>query len=413
MTSVLLLATPDPGAPTLSIDFAAAGFEVRSEGDCAHLVRETLRAQPDVLVCWAPRPGDELLDAIATLQAQQPVPVLFFTQDTDVECMGRALAAGVHAWVVQGYAPQRLRPLVHLAQLREQHERSLRAQVADLGERLEERKWLDQAKGILMRAQQVSEAEAFRLLRSASMQGNRKVGQVSREVIAAARMAQAINRAGQQRMLSQRVVKLYALACSGTEPAAAVLLMKESAQRVEDNLAALQADLAAATYGDLVRAAREGWTSLRELLAAPPRASGLPRLDALAETVLAQADALVRALEASGLAPQVHVINVAGRQRMLSQRMAKLALLSAGTGALDSVAREFEDGLALLTQAPLSTPEIRQLLERGGAAWQDLLAAIPSGAPWTKLAGASEGLLEIFDRLTEAYQHSIHVLIAS
>src|ERR1700712_956615 len=247
MTSVLLLSMPDPGAPALATDFIAAGFEVRGEGDCAHLVRATLTTKPDVLVCWAPRPTSELLQAIATLQAQQHVPVLLFTQDASVETMQRALDAGVHAWVVQGYARERLRPLVHLAQARARHEAQLRGKIAELGEKLEERKWVDQAKGILMRAQHVSEEEAFQLLRTASMQGSQRVGQVSRQVIAAARVGEAINRAGQQRMLSQRLVKLYALAASRTEAAAVAVLTSESVQRVEENLGFLERELSAAT----------------------------------------------------------------------------------------------------------------------------------------------------------------------
>ncbi|MBC5782170.1 ANTAR domain-containing protein [Ramlibacter sp. USB13] len=413
MTSVLLLATPDPGAPALASDFSAAGFEVRGQGDCAHLVREALRAQADVLVCWAPRPDAALLQSVATLQAQQPMPVLFFTQDAGVECMESALAAGVHAWVVQGYAPQRLRALVHMAQLREKHERALRTQVAELGEKLEERKWVDQAKGVLMRAQQVSEEDAFRMLRRASMQANRKVGQLSKDVIAAARIAEATNRAGQQRMLSQRLVKLHALACSRTDGAAAAVLMKESIQRVEDNLAFLEAGLSVASYGDLVAAARAGWKVLRALLEAPAQPSELPRLDAAAEAVLAQADALVRAFEASGIAPQVHVVNVAGRQRMLSQRMAKLALLGNAAGQA-ATAQEFEQGLATLQQAPLSTAQIRAMLDQGAAAWKTLRAAMPEAAQAggrMKVAAASEELLEVFDRLTEAYQGSMEVLV--
>jgi AmiR/NasT family two-component response regulator len=421
MTSVLLLSTPDSGAPALASDFAAAGFRVCGEGDCAHLVRETLRAAPDVLVCWAPRPTAELLRSVATLQAQQAVPVLFFTSDSGVESLQGALEAGVHAWVVQGYAPQRLRPLVHLAQAREQRERELHARVLELGEKLEERKWVDKAKGILMRAQQVSEEEAFQLLRNASMQGNRKVGQVSRQVIDAAQVAEAINRAGQQRMLSQRLVKLYALACSRTDGAAAAVLMKESVQRVEDNLAALQSTLSQATYGDLLAAALAGWKELRTLLDAPPRTAELARLDEKAEAVLAQANALVLALESSGLAAQVHVINLAGRQRMLSQRMAKLALLQplAGDPAamealLAGTAAEFEQGLAALAAAPLSTPDIRIMIGRGETAWRALRTAVPgAGQPAGRMqvAATSEELLEVFDQLTAAYQHSIQVLI--
>jgi AmiR/NasT family two-component response regulator len=421
VTSVLLLRTPDPGAPDLAADFSAAGFHVCGLGDCAHLVRETLRAAPDVLVCWAPRPGPELLQSLATLQAQQEVPVLFFTQDGGVETMQRALESGVHAWVVQGYGAQRLRPLVHLAQARAGQERQLRARVSELAEKLDERKWVDKAKGILMRAQQVSEEEAFQLLRTASMQGNRKVGQVSRQVIDAARVAEAINRAGQQRMLSQRLVKLYALACSRTDAAAAAVLMRDSVQRVEDNLAMLESELSPATYGDLLAAARAGWRELRQLLEAPPRAAELGRLDAAAEAVLAQANALVLALESSGAAAQVHVINLAGNLRWRSQRMAKLALLQALASdkvalepALGQAAAEFEQGLHTLAQAPLSTPQIRAMLERGQEAWHELRAAVggadkPAGR--MKVAAASEELFELFDRLTEAYQHSIQVLM--
>ena len=405
---------PDPGAPPLAADFRAAGFDVLGPRDCAHLVRETLRAAPDVLVCWAPRPAAELLQSVTTLQAQQAVPVVVFTQDAAVESLRDALEAGVHAWVVQGYAPQRLRPLVHLAQARAAHEKQLRAQLADAHEKLEERKWVDKAKGILMQARHLSEAEAFQLLRTQSMQVNQRVGQLSRQVIDAARVAEAINRAGQQRMLSQRLVKLYALACSRTEAAAVAVLMRESVARVEDNLSALESSLSGATYGDLIAAARAGWQALRPLLQAEPRAAELAKLDTLAEAVLAQADALVLALESSGLAARVGVINTAGRQRMLSQRMAKQALLGADEGALADTAAAFDEGLANLRLAPLSTPDIRDMLDRGEAAWQRLRAAAPrtgQAAGRVQLAAASEELLETFDGLTEAYQHSIQVLM--
>jgi CheY-like chemotaxis protein len=211
------LQAPDPGAPDLAADFAAAGFTVCGQGDCAHLVRETLRAAPDVLVCWAPRPGAELLQALATLQAQQPMPVLFFTQDAGVEPLQRALDAGVHAWVVQGYGRERLRPLVHLAQAREAHERQLRAQAGGAGREAGRAQVGRQGQG---HPDAGAAGERGRGLPAAAHRldaGQPAVGQVSRQVIDAARTAEAINRAGQQRMLSQRLVKLYALGCSRTE----------------------------------------------------------------------------------------------------------------------------------------------------------------------------------------------------
>ncbi|MES2483022.1 MAG: type IV pili methyl-accepting chemotaxis transducer N-terminal domain-containing protein [Pseudomonadota bacterium] len=421
MTSVLLLQTTDTGAPDLRADFTSAGFSVTGPADGTHLVREALRAGADVVACWAPRVDDALLQAIATLQREQPTPVLVFTQDSDVDCMERALAAGVQAWVVQGYGAHRLRPLVAMAQARQRRERALAEQVQALDARLEERKLMDKAKGILMRSRDLSEDEAFRLLRSASMQGNQKVGQLSRQVIDAARVAQAINRAGQQRMLSQRLIKLYALACSRTDGPAAALLMRESIARVEDNLKSLESELSPATFGDLLAAGRAAWAELRQGLEAPPQLAGLERLDALAEAVLGHANALVLALEASGVVHPVHVVNQAGRQRMLSQRVAKLALLIPGAAQaaplraeMDSAARAFEEGMRVLEAAPLSTPETRAQLAQGRLAWTELLATTAQAgqaAGRLRVAAASEDLLTVFDRLTGLYQHSLQVLL--
>jgi AmiR/NasT family two-component response regulator len=410
MISVLLIQPEEGDVPPLADDFQAAGFQVQGPVPCAQLVRAAVRGSPNVVACWEPRPGAELLEAVRTLQAQQPLPVLVFTQDTGVEGMQQALDAGVHAWVVQGYGRERLRPLVQLAQAREARERKLQDDLADLSHRFEERKLVDRAKGILMQGRRLSEEEAFQLLRSASMHGNQRVGAVSRQVIDAAFAAEAINRAGQQRMLSQRLVKLYALACSRTEAAAAAALMRQSAARVDENLAAL-GKLSAATFGDLLAAAREGWTPLRRLVDEPPQAAQLPRIDDLAEAMLAQADALVAALEHSGLARTVGVVNVAGRQRMLSQRMAKQALL--GADSLETVAA-FDAGLHALAASPLSTQETRHALDEARVAWDRLQAGatrVREASGRKELAAASEELLALFDQLTEAYQNSIQVLM--
>lgn len=427
LTSVLLIQTPAPDAPALAADFGAAGFEVKGPVPCAHLVREALREGPDVVACWEPRPGAELFAALQALQAQQPMPVVVFTQDASVEALRQALQCGVHAWVVQGYGRDRLRPLVHLAQAREAHERKLREAVSDLSHRFEERKLVDKAKGILMRSSRMSEDEAFQLLRTASMQGNQRVGQVSRQVIDAAQVAEAINRAGQQRMLSQRLVKLYALACSRADAPAAAVLLKQSVARVDENLAAL-GKLSAATFGDLLARVQGGWAPVRTIVTAPPQPERLAELDLLAEAMLAQADALVGALEASGLAATVAVVNLAGRQRMLSQRLAKQALLAAlapagGRRSAESAARDaafaqtaqaLEQGLVTLAASPLSTADIRQALSDARQAWEVLRQGAGSAGTASgrlQLAAASEDLLAVFDRLTDAYQHSIQVLM--
>jgi len=420
VTTVLLIQAAEGQAPSLAADFAGAGFTVHGPAVCADMVRDALRSDPDVVVCWQPRADASLLDALRTLQAQRALPVIVFTHDTDVEWMNQGLEAGADAWVVQGYAPQRLRSLVHLAQARHARERKLHGDLADVTARLEERKLVDKAKGILMRSRQMSEDEAFQLLRTASMQGNQRVGEVSRHVIDAALVAGAMNRAGQQRMLSQRLVKLYALASDGTEAASAALLMRQSMARVEENLAGLAKTLSAATYGDLLANAQAGWQPLKQILSAPARAEQLQELDRLAEVMLQQADALVAALEGSGLAATVGVINVSGRQRMLSQRFAKLALLRAVLPPSDAgeklraAAAAFEEGMAALAEAPLTSTQIRQGLGDARDGWTRLQEGVrQAGSPAGRLAiaSASEELLALFDALTDAYERSLQVLL--
>jgi hypothetical protein len=322
---------------------------------------------------------------------------------------------------VNGYAGERLRPLIHLALARFAHERQLREQLADMSSRFEERKLVDRAKGILMRARQVSEEEAFRVLRAASMQSNLRVGQVSQQIIAAAGLAEAINRAGQFRMLSQRIAKLHALQAAGATPPQG--LLEDSCARVEANLAALAKSLAQATYGDLLDAVAAPWRSLQGALAAVADTARLAEIDALAERMLLQADRLVNALEVTGVATRLHVINVCGRQRMLSQRLAQQALLSvllrgdaaAAAGAeADKAAVEFEQALAYLDAAPLSSREIRESLDeagRLGAAMAKARAKAKSADGQKALGETSEALLALFEQLTERYERSMQMLM--
>jgi AmiR/NasT family two-component response regulator len=387
------------------------------------LVQEVARLTPDVVVIHEVGADDELWGIAASLSATAPRPVLVFTNDPDADKMKRAVEAGVHAYVVNGYAPSRLRSLVHLAQARFAHENKLRSELADLSHRYEERKLVDRAKGILMRSRQLSEEEAFSLLRAASMHSNRRVGQVSQQVIEAARFAEAINRAGQLRMLSQRLVKLYALQVLGVRSAEGAALLSESVARTDANLSALGKSLSKATYGDLLDAVLTPWTRLKSALGTPADPLRLADIDALAERVLLHADRLVMQLETTGVATRLHVINVSGRQRMLSQRLAKQALLAvlltgdaaaAAAADADRCRADFEQALDFLNAVPLSSREIRESLDEAGRTWGVMAAALTrarSADGHKALAEASEALLTLFEQLTERYERSMQMLI--
>lgn len=390
------------------------------------LVQDVVRHAPDVVICVDPLPGEALFSAVQTIAGTAPCAVLVFTQDADAERIARAVACGMHGYVVNGYGQQRLRPLVYLAMARFRREQALQAQLADVTSRFEERKTVDQAKGILMRARQVSDDDAYQMLRTASMHSNQRMGQVSRRIIHSARFADALNRAGQLRMLSQRLVKLYALRLSplalsgGAEVGGA---FEQSVQRIEANLAALQKGLSQATFGDLVAAVTAEWASMAQALQSPATPSQVLALDKQAQRLLEHAERLTNELENAGAAPPLHVLNVAARQRMLSQRFAKLALLQAmGNAAapastradLAATRQAFQQAMHYLEGIPLSSPALRTELLAATGHWQVLDAAVQNLATSQALgplAAASEALLQTLERLVTEVEQSMQMLV--
>jgi AmiR/NasT family two-component response regulator len=411
VTSALVIASNAADAPPLAADLQAVGIHVLGAVTCDMLVREVVRLAPDVVVGFDPEPGGALFDAATLLAAARPAPLLVFTMDASVEAMRRALDAGIVGWVVQGYAAARLRPLVQLAQARFERDRAQREAYDDLARRFEERKLVDRAKGILMRTRGLAEDEAFGRLRSASMQGKQRIGQLAQQLVRAAEDAENVNRAGQLRMLAQRIVKLYALEAQGSDPRDARLLLGQSVERVRASLERLSRALSKPTFGDLLQSVLRAWAALEPLL---PQGSSerVDMVDAAAERLLEAADRLTAALEAGSPVVTLTVVNTCGRQRMLSQRLAKQALLGQSTG---ETAAAFEQALARLETLPLSTPDTRVELGRARREWLTLVEAarrLDEADACRRLAAASEELLALFERLTERYERELQLLLA-
>ncbi|PIF73944.1 PilJ/NarX-like methyl-accepting chemotaxis transducer [Variovorax sp. 54] len=228
----------------------------------------------------------------------------------------------------------------------------------------------------------------------------------------------AINKAGRQRMLSQRASKAYLALLQKVEPRSAQQVLDRSIALFEKQLGELKAFAPNATIRGTYDALDGSWNDFkRELTSATPGKDEAAKVVKLDATVLALANQGTAQYEAASGKPVGRLVNIAGRQRMLSQRMAKFYLAGAmqidAAGSAAEIARsraEFLSALEILRNAPEATAQIRQELVLADAQWmffnrglQRLEGAGASPAHMSDVFVTSENLLAIMDRVTGLY----------
>lgn len=126
------------------------------------------KLQPDLVITDIRIPMLDGIETARAILAQQPVPIILLTAYADETLIRRAREAGVMAYLLKPANKNQLRSTIEVALARFEELWSLRQEVRDLKEALETRKLLEQAKGILMKRLQLSEAEAFRRMQQTS-----------------------------------------------------------------------------------------------------------------------------------------------------------------------------------------------------------------------------------------------------
>jgi len=417
----LLVAAADEAARrALSADATAAGMTVIGATDCRSLVRGVPDLEPDCVVMRIVRPDAPLFTELADWLPRAACPLLVLVEHSEPRHTEQAVQLGIPAWVVGRYAPSQLAPLVQLAQARWRRDSELREQLDAVRRQLDDRKWVERAKGVLMTAQAIGEEEAYRLLRNAAMQRQSRLGEVSRTVIDASNWAEAVNRAGQLRMLSQRLVRVFAQRLAKVGVRRAAETQDESLQRMRENIARLQVLVPESLRQGALTAVVDAWQSLQAVIEGRLHAAAVTQADAGAEVLLQAAEHLTRALEVAGGRRVLHVVNLSGRQRMLAQRVAKQAMVSLATERapasepLHAAVNAFELALTELEQAPLSSELIRASLAAARDEWLRMMRSVAAFDQVTEraaCAAASDALVQIFERLTEHYQRSLEALM--
>jgi len=165
------------------------GYDVVAEVSNPRLLHdEVLRLSPDAIIVDTDSPSRDTLENLCVITESCPRPVVMFANDPARESIREAVRAGVSAYVVDGLAPERISPIVETAVARFEAFQTIKEELKETRTKLSERKVIERAKGILMKEKQLSEDEAYRLLRKLAMDKSVPLAAIAEQVVTVAKL---------------------------------------------------------------------------------------------------------------------------------------------------------------------------------------------------------------------------------
>lgn len=160
-----------------------AGYEVVGEAtDGEEAIRLATELEPDLVVMDIKMPKMDGISAAEKISVLK-IPVVLLTAFSQADLVARAAEAGAMAYVTKPFKPTDLLPAIQIALSRHEELISLESEISDLNDRLETRKLMDRAKGLLQSKMKLTEPDAFRWIQKASMDRRLTMGQVAKAVI--------------------------------------------------------------------------------------------------------------------------------------------------------------------------------------------------------------------------------------
>ena len=174
-------------AAILADGLREAGFTqvVRIE-ETANLLANVYAIDPDVILIDLENPSRDVLEQMFQVSRAVPRPIAMFVDQSDSASIQASVDAGVSAYIVDGLKKERIKPILDLCISRFHAFARLQTELEKTKTALEERKVIERAKGVLMRLRQISEEDAYALLRRTAMNENRKIAEIAQSVVTAA-----------------------------------------------------------------------------------------------------------------------------------------------------------------------------------------------------------------------------------
>jgi response regulator NasT len=140
---------------------------------------------PDIVLIDLGNPSRDVLEEYFAVSRVLARPIAMFVDESDDDAIAASIDAGVSAYVVDGLAVHRIRPLLDLAVRRFNAFARLQSDLDEAKGKLAEREAVDKAKRILMHGKGVSEPEAYAELRRKAMSSNRRIADIAEAVVTA------------------------------------------------------------------------------------------------------------------------------------------------------------------------------------------------------------------------------------
>ena len=184
----IVIVEPEPERARLIVDALreAGDFDIRVIAERSGLARQIAQRQPDLVLVDVADPSRDTIEELTLATGPLDRPVALFVDRSDAGLSAAAIEAGLSAYVVDGLTPARVKPVLDAAIARFRMMQRMRTELAETKRALEDRKVIDRAKGMLMRARNIPEEEAYALLRKTAMDQGRRVADVAEALVTAA-----------------------------------------------------------------------------------------------------------------------------------------------------------------------------------------------------------------------------------
>ena len=166
-----------------------AGFtSVEHIPEMHNLLARIYALDPDVILIDLENPSRDILEQMFQVSRAVRRPIAMFVDQSDAASIQQSVEAGVSAHIVDGLKKERIKPILDLCISRFNAFAKLQNELDRTKSALEDRKILDRAKGLLMKAKGLTEEEAYVLIRSTAMREKKKIGEIAQSIVTAAEL---------------------------------------------------------------------------------------------------------------------------------------------------------------------------------------------------------------------------------